>query len=409
MNLKTGDTIIVGMDGGIESTVAAYLLKKQGYNCVGITVVFHEEDVEDHGELLSAWLPDDLEHVKEICKVLEIPFYATNASDLYFDKVVDKVVSARLSGKSYEPMVDRTTVILDTLLSKREQLGASVVATGHYCKVLKNQTTGMLNLYRANDLEEDDSYYVSKLDTHLLGFLHFPLAELREQEVLKVASLIPTKFNLEKKERREKRLAFMQEEDLSQIVEKYSAPTLRKEGIVLNYFDSGTVGDHLGIHQFYLGQVKIPLKGKIPRDKDSEVLRIIPSTGTIYLEKTEKIKFDRAYLIDFNAEDNLNRSLPLSCYAMLGPRKEVLKCTIQFKNNGSVLIIFDKEVQGHLGRGQYVVLFNKKGIGARVIGGGQVRISGFLDNGEFRTLPKNKDEEEELETEEKMKKKDLGF
>jgi tRNA-specific 2-thiouridylase len=409
MELKSGDTIIIGMDGGIDSTVAAYLLKKQGYNCVGISVIYHEDDMDEYGELLRPWLPDDLEHIKEICKVLEIPFYATNASDLYFDQVVDKMIAARLSGKAYEPTVDRTTVILNTLLSKREALGAKAVATGHFCKVLKNQTTGMLNLYRGNDLDEDDSYYISKIDPSLLSFLHFPLAELREQEVQKVASLIPTQFNIDKKERRATRLAFMQEENLKELVEKYSAPTLRKEGIVLNYFDSGTVGDHVGIHQFYLGQVKVPLKGKIPRDKESEVLRVVPSTGTVYMEKTEKIKFDRTYLINFVAEPNLNRSLPMVCYAMLGPRKEVVKCTVNFKNNGAVLVIFENEIPGHLGRGQYIVLFNKKGIGARVIGGGIVRLSALLDDGEFRTLPKNKDEEEELENEERPKKKDLGF
>lgn len=409
MELKSGDTIIIGMDGGIDSTVAAYLLKKQGFNCVGISVIYHEDDMDEHGEMLTPWLPDDLEHIKEICKVLEIPFYATNASDLYFDQVVDKIVAARLAGKAYEPTVDRTTVILNTLLSKRESLGAKAVATGHFCKVLKNQTTGMLNLYRGNDLDEDDSYYISKIDPSLLEFLHFPLAELREQEVEKVAALIPTKFNIDKKERRETRLAFMQSEELKELVEKYSAPTLRKEGIVLNYYDSGTVGDHVGIHQFYLGQVKVPLKGKIPRDKESEVLRVVPSTGTVYMEKTEKIKFDRTYLINFVAEPNLNRSLPMVCYAMLGPRKEVQKCTVNFKNNGAVLVIFENEIPGHLARGQYIVLFNKKGIGARVIGGGIVRVSALLDEGEFRTLPRNKDEEEELDGEEKPKKKDLGF
>jgi tRNA-specific 2-thiouridylase len=72
-------------------------------------------------------------------------------------------------------------------------------------------------------------------------------------------------------------------------------------------------------------------------------------------------------------------------------------------------VIFDDEVSGHLARGQYVVLFNKKGLGARVIGGGLVRLSGYMDEDEFRTLPKNKDEEEELENEEAPKKKDLGF
>ncbi|OIQ15944.1 MAG: hypothetical protein BM556_16750 [Bacteriovorax sp. MedPE-SWde] len=409
MDLKTGDTVIIGMDGGIDSTVAAYLLKKQGMNCIGVSVIFHEDDMDDFSELVSSWLPDDLEHVKEVCKVLEIPFYATNASDLYFDTVVDKITAARLSGQAYEPMIDRTSAVLNTLLSKRDALGAKVVATGHFCKILKNQTTGMLNLYRGNDLEEDDSYYLTKMDTKLLEYLHFPLAELREQEVLKVAALIPTKFNIDKEARRESRLNFMQNEGVKELVEKYSAPKLRREGIVLNYYDSGTVGDHEGIHQFFIGQNNVPIKGKVARDKESQVLRVVPSTGTVLMEKEERLKFSHAYLIQFNADENLNRSLPMNCYAMLGPRKEVIKCTLYFKNNGSVLVDFIDEIQGVLARGQYVVLYNKKGIGARVVGGGVVRISGYFDDGDFMTLPKTKDQEEDLENQEKQKKKDLGF
>lgn len=397
------------MDGGIEATVAAYLLKKQGYNCIGVTVIFHEDD-SDFDQLISPCLPDDLENIKNICKGLEIPFYATNASERYFDEVVDKMISARLTGKRYEPMVDRAVVIVETLMEKIGPLQAKAVATGHYCKILKNQTTGMLNLYAANDLAEDDSYYLSKLPYKYLEYLHLPLAELREQEVKKISSLIPVNFQLDKEYRREKRLNFMMRESLVPLIEKYSAASLRKDGIVLNYNDSSTVGDHLGIHQFYVGQEKIPLKNNIPTDKESQVLRIVPSQGTVLMEKTHRLSFSHVYLHQFMTEKNLNRSLPIVCYAMLGPRREMLKCLVTFKNNDCVLLDFSKEIEGICVRGQYVVLYNKKGIGARVIGGGVVRVSGYYDDqSKWRVLPKTKEEEEELQDESKPKKKDLGF
>lgn len=407
MNLKANDTIVIGMDGGLESAVAAYLLKKQGHQCIGISVIYHEKD-EDFNDILSPFLPDELEHIKTICKTLEIPFYATNASELYFEKVVDKVLAARLSGKAYEPTVDRTVVIFETLIEKAKQLGANIVATGHSCKILKNQNTGKLNLFRSNDLDEDDSYYLSKVPYNLLDKIYLPLSELKSEEIIKISKLIPVDFRLDKEQRRVDRLNFMKSNDLYEFINHYTPKVMREEGMIMSYYDSSTIGDHEGLSRYFIGQAEYPIKNKPNTDRDNIVTRIIPSQSLIYIDKRERQYFTHCHIYNFKAEENLNRSLPMDCYVMLEPRGEMHQAKCYFKNNNNLLIEYKDKVNGLCPRGTYAVLYTKKGIGARIIGSGFVRSSGYWDDDHFREIAKTKEEEEMLQ-EEKPKRKDLGF
>ncbi len=407
MELSNNETIIIGMDGGVESAVAAYLLKKQGYNCIGICVIYHEKD-DDFKPILNSFLPDDLEHVKSICKTLEIPFYATNASEAYFEKVIDPILASRLSGKAYEPLVDRTVVILTTLIEKARQLGGKVVATGHSCKILKNQNTGKLNLFRSNDLDEDDSYYLSKVPYEYLENIYLPLSELKSEEIAKIAKLIPTTFNLNKDQRRNDRLSFMKSPELYKLIDYYTPSTMRDEGIIMNHHDSSTIGDHEGISRYFLGQVEYPIKNKPNTDRESVIVKIVASHGIVYADRKDRLFFTHCHVQHFSAEENLNKSLPIDCYVMLSPRGKMHAAKGYFKNNDSLHLEFKDQINGLCPRGTYVVLYTKKGIGARVIGGGFVRFTGYWDDGEFRLMPKTKDEEEQFK-EEKAKKKELGF
>ena len=408
MDLKEGDTVIVGMDGGVESTVAAYLLKKQGLYCIGVCVVYHEDDSEFE-DIISSWLPDKLENIKKICQILDVVFYATNASDLYYDRVIDSIVSARLIGGAYEPLPDRTAVILETLHLKKEELKAQAVATGHYCKVLKNQTTGIMNIFSSNDIEEDDSFYISKVPYKILSDLKFPMADLKKVDIDKLAKVLPIKFTLDREKRRKDRISFMENDQLYKIVEKYSPLSLREKGSVLSYYNNATIGDHIGIHQFHLGQRTVPLKIKIPIDKELEVVQIIMHTGTIFMEKSGKIFFTHLYGTSFVGDESLNKSVPLHCYVILGARKKKKSCTLFFKSNDAVVIVLDEKMMGSCGKGQYVCFYNKKGQGARVLGGSIVKKTGYHDEeGEYRSLPMTK-KDEDFNQEVEQKKNDLGF
>ncbi len=160
------------MTGGVESTVAAYLLKKQGYRCIGIGLQLFA-DGEEAGPFADVAVLD-LNKIKGICNYLDIPFYAVNAADIFTDKVLDPLVGRVLSGQTFEPLVFLNSVLLEVLLEKAKKFQTTLVATAHYAKVLKNQKTGAFELMVANDLEFDQSYSLARLEQkHLeLSLIH---------------------------------------------------------------------------------------------------------------------------------------------------------------------------------------------------------------------------------------------
>jgi tRNA-specific 2-thiouridylase len=403
-----GETVLIGMNGDMESAVVAYLLKKQGYNCLGLAINYFEK-YKDYEELLNCWKPDNLESIKELCDTLDIPFYATNANEIFQDRVIDRVVAAKLGGKQYVPQVDKNLAIVETLLEKRESLGATMVATGHSCKILRNQITGEFSLYAGIDSADDDSFYFSKLPKKYYQYLHFPLAELRHTEIEKVSKLIPYEFKFDKSKRRKKRESFMHNPLLTDLVKELSSEDLRPEGTVYNFYDALSIGDHLGTHQFYIGLRDVPLKYGRPTDRDAEVLRIIPSNGSVFMDNPERLNYTHVYLTDVNFDDDLSRSHILNVFVAFNPRQQVMPCTLYFKNNDSVMLELDSPIHTDCFRGQSVVVYNKKGPGAKVLGGGTVRHSGYFDKVDgYRTLPKTKEEEDQT-PESPATKNDLGF
>ncbi|RPJ74213.1 MAG: hypothetical protein EHM20_10970, partial [Alphaproteobacteria bacterium] len=121
MNEKTSNkTVLVSMTGGLESTVTAYLLKKQGYRCIGIGLQLFAPG-EDMGPFVDVAI-SDLNKVKSICTYLDIPFYAVDASEIFADTVLDPAVGRILSGHTFEPLVFLNLVVMDILLEKAQKL-----------------------------------------------------------------------------------------------------------------------------------------------------------------------------------------------------------------------------------------------------------------------------------------------
>ena len=193
MNEVTNNkTVLIAMTGGVESTVAAYLLKKQGFKCIGIGLQLFL-DGEETGPFSDVAVLD-LNKIKAICNYLDIPFYAVNAVDIFAYQVLDPLVGRILSGHTFEPLVFLNRVLLDVLLEKAKKFQTTKIATAHYAKVLKNQKTGSYELMVANDLENDQSYSLSGLSQKHLESLILPLSEIRKKEVEKISELIKIEF-----------------------------------------------------------------------------------------------------------------------------------------------------------------------------------------------------------------------
>lgn len=175
-------TVVVGMSGGVDSSVAAYILKEQGYNVIGVFMKNWEED--DTDEYCSA--AEDMADAKSIADKLNIPFKTINFSTEYWDRVFEYFLEEYRSGRTPNPdIMCNKEIKFKAFLDYAVVLGADFIATGHYVRVSrKNNISKML---RGTDDNKDQSYFLYTLNQQQLNKSMFPVGELEKPEVRKIA------------------------------------------------------------------------------------------------------------------------------------------------------------------------------------------------------------------------------
>ena len=381
-------TVLIAMTGGVESTVAAYLLKKQGYKLIGIGLQLFPDGAETGPFADVAVL--DLNKIKSICNYLDIPFYAVNAIDLFADRVLDPLVGRVLSGQTFEPLVFLNSVLLEVLTEKAKKFQTNLIATAHYAKVLKNQKTGSFELMVANDLEFDQSYALARLEQNHLENLILPLSEIRKKEVEKISELIKVQYIPRVKSAYKH---IMHDPRMISLVEDRSSKDLRRTGNIYDYMTDASLCEHTGIHRFYIGQNNLmqEKKQELQIDPLKEVISIVPFKGNIFIDYPNRLKYKHALIAYFQPAANLDMTLPLNCYVKHAPKGEKLACKMFFKNNQEVFIEFEKEQSGILIPGQFLVFYNRQGEKGRVLGSGLVEVGGVFDEYGYNTLPSKKE------------------
>lgn len=390
----TNQTVLIAMTGGLESTVTAYLLKKQGYRCIGIGIQFFEPGVNP-GPFAEVAIAD-LNKVKSICSYLDIPFYAVNASEIFEYIVLDPVVGRVLSGHTFEPLVFLNLVVMNILLEKAAKFNTNLIATGHYAKVLKNQKSGAFELVVANDIEHDQTYLLARLEQKHLANLMLPLSEIRKKEVEKIGDLIKVGYLS-----RPKGVVahIMHDPRMVSLVEERSPKDLRRTGTIYDYRAENSLMEHKGIHRYYVGQNNLPSKDESQIDPLKEVVSIVPFKGNIFIDYPDSLKYSQALLTQFVAAANLDMSMPMSVYVKMSPKGEKVPCRLYFKNNNTCFIDFEVERPGLLVPGQFFTFYSRKEEKGKVLGSAIVEMGGYFQDGEIRTLPIYRKDSDEEETE----------
>lgn len=398
--------VLVAMTGRMDSTVTAYLLKKQGYNPIGIGLSFYTpQDVEKYGtDFLSSHHITDLEAVKNICTSFEIPFYAVNAQAIFKCLVLDKAVSSRLTGEYFNIQNIVSKIIVETLISKMEQLKAVKIATGHYARIQYSSSNGDYQLLSANDLSCDQSYELASLTQEELSHLLLPLADTRIGEVEKIAqtmgiALLPNNRTHGACE------SFFTSEAFSRYSSDEIPHSLKRKGPILDKENDTFCADHTGVHQFYIGQSE--LRGdSFAIDPRLTVIEINPQRGVVFVGMRGNQFIKHCYLKEFSGVVLGDATLPISAFAKFSPCGEKYACTLYFKNNATVMVELNEPANMIVGRGQFVVLFAKNSSGAKVLGGGNVRKVGEILVTD-RVVDTSKDDDFADESEEKAKKKEV--
>ena len=175
---------LIGMSGGVDSSVAAYLMLQQGYDCTGVTMRLYDNPTEES----TCCSLDDVEDARAVATRLGIRHYTFNFKDDFDRQVVQKFVSSYQQGLTPNPCIDCNRYLkFDRLLRRAQELGFDYVVSGHYAQIRQENTTGRTSLYRAVDTAKDQTYFLACLNQEQLSHIQFPLGELTKAQVREIA------------------------------------------------------------------------------------------------------------------------------------------------------------------------------------------------------------------------------
>lgn len=277
--------VLVAMSGGVDSSLAAALLKEQGHEVIGVTL--HLWDAEGADKVGRCCAPEDRDDARRTCELLGVPHYVIDEREAFREHVVDPFVSVNLSGRTPIPCVAcNQQVKLTRLWQLAGSFGAQRLATGHYARVVGDGQGGV-HLLRGRDADKDQSYFLFGVPQDVLANLLLPLGELQKPEARELAKRLGLP-NWNKPDSQE--LCFVPDGDVRGFVARHA--TQAGEDVAVNQpgeivDEAGQVlGTHSGIEGFTIGQRRgLRVPGSSPR----YVLKVIPDRRRVVIGPAERL------------------------------------------------------------------------------------------------------------------------
>ena len=352
MGYKKKGSVAVAMSGGVDSSVVAYLLKKEGYDIFGITMKHLPENEKRTSR--SCCSLGDIYDAKKICSDLGIRHYTINLMEEFKKKVLDYFIEGYRAGMTPNPCVMcNKKVKLGVLLSKAKELGAEYLATGHYA-IIKD-----FKLYPGLDSNKDQSYFLSRINRNNLKDLIFPLGALSKDEVRKKALEFRT---IVAQKRDSSGICFIK----SDFSEFFNANLKKEEKLSGEIVDKGGVvlGKHSGVHNFTIGQRRgINISAKEPY----YVIKLDPKNNKVVVGIEEDLYTKRMTCNNFNAlyDGDIKDFEGVKVYIKTRALDKMNSATIRV-NGSSIEAIFEEPVRA-VTPGQVAVVYSDK---YQVLGGG---------------------------------------
>ena len=179
---------LIAMSGGVDSSVAAFLMTERGFTCIGATMKLYDNEDVGLKRSNTCCSLDDVEDARQVAFRLGIPYYVFNFSDAFKAEVIGRFIDAYEHGRTPNPCIDCNRYMkFEKLYLRARELDYDYVVTGHYARIRKDET-GRYHLYRAADASKDQSYVLYSMTQEQLAHTIFPLGELTKPEVRAIAA-----------------------------------------------------------------------------------------------------------------------------------------------------------------------------------------------------------------------------
>lgn len=356
------EKVVIGMSGGVDSSVAAHLLKEQGYDVVGVTMqIWQEEDQtsqEENGGCCGLSAVDD---ARKVAWDLEIPYYVMNFREEFKEQVIDYFVEEYIKGRTPNPCIACNRYVKwESLLKRSLDIGADYIATGHYAQI-ERLPNGRYALRKSVTAAKDQTYALYNLTQYQLSHTLMPVGQYTKDEIREIADQIHLRV-ANKPDSQE--ICFIPDHDYAKFIREHSEMEL-PEG---NFVDlEGTIlGKHKGITHYTVGQRKgLNLSMKRP----VFVVEIRPETNEVVIGDSDDVFSDTLVCDHLNwmAVDGLHGEEKLVTAKIRYSHKGA-PCVIRELEDGVVQCVFE-EPQRAITPGQAVVFYD----GDYVVGGGIIR------------------------------------
>ena len=348
---------IIAMSGGVDSSVAALLMREQGYDIIGATLKLHAPESNDE---LSCCTSQDILDAKAVCDRLSIEHRVIDFESNFKENVIDRFVSSYINGGTPNPCIDCNRFIkFSKMLEIAQEEGFDYIVTGHYARVCYDEKSERYLLKKGIDENKDQSYVLYSLTQDVLSKLKLPLGELSKDKVRELA----VKFYLENADKKDSQdICFVSDGKYADFITQYTNKKFPDGDFV--DLNGNVLGKHKGIIIYTIGQRK-GLNLSLPQSM--YVCKKDIDSNTVTLCLNDELFSTELYADDVNLISVKELKEPTKLTAKIRYKHKEASATLYPCENGKVKLVFD-EPQRAITKGQAVVMYQ----GDTVVGGATI-------------------------------------